>query len=164
MIKNRAMNRRLARILQVVVVVAVLGLLLAQVVVVPVASGWMAVAYPEFAWARWPLAISLIAVLACVQVALLATWKLLGQVADEEIFSGSARRWVDLMLGALGAAWTVAFATTVWQTAQNVSAPWIVLAELLGLLVGMAVLLLIVVLRGLLLRATDLKVEMDAVV
>lgn len=68
------------------------------------------------------------------------------------------------MLGALGAAWTVAFATTVWQTAQNVSAPWIVLAELLGLLVGMAVLLLIVVLRGLLLRATDLKVEMDAVV
>ena len=34
----------------------------------------------------------------------------------------------------------------------------------LATLVGLAVLLLIVVLRGLLVRATDLKVEMDAVV
>lgn len=158
------MTSRLARVLQVVVVVFVLGLLLAQVVIVPVVSGWMAAAYPEFAWARWPLAIPLIAVLACVQVTLVATWELLDQVADEEIFSGSARRWVDLMLGALGAAWAIAFATTIWQTVQNVSAPWIVLAELLGLLVGLAVVLLIVVLRGLLIRATDLKVEMDAVV
>lgn len=158
------MNRRLARVLQIVVVAAVLGLLLAQVVVVPVVSGWLARAYPEFAWARWPLAAALVAVLACVQVALLATWLLLGQVASEQIFSGRARRWVDLMLGALGAAWVVAAATTVWQTAENVSAPWIVLAELLGLLVGAAVLLLIVVLRGLLVRATELKVEMDAVV
>ena len=158
------MNHRLARILQVVVAASLLGLLLAQVVVVPVVSGWMATAYPEFAWARWPLAVPLIATLACVQVALLATSTLLGQVAGEEIFSGTARRWVDLMLGALGAAWVIAFATTIWQTAQNVSAPWIALAELLGLLVGLAVLLLIIVLRGLLIRATELKVEMDAVV
>lgn len=158
------MNHRLARALQIIVVVAVLGLLLAQVVVVPVVSGWMARAYPEFAWARWPLAAALIVMLACVQVALLATWLLLGQVASEQIFSGRARRWVDLMLGALGAAWVVAAATSVWQTAENVSAPWIVLSELLGLLVGAAVLLLIVVLRGLLVRATELKVEMDAVV
>lgn len=158
------MNHRLARVLQVVVVLAVVGLVLAQVVVVPVVSGWAARAYPEFAWARWPLAIPLIATLACVQVALLATWRLLGQVAAEEIFSDNARRWVDLMLGALGAAWVVACATTIWQTVENVSAPAIVLAELLGLLVGLAVLLLIVVLRGLLVRATDLKVEMDAVV
>lgn len=158
------MNRHLVRVLQVVVVFAVLGLVFAQVVVLPVVSGWMASAYPEFAWARWPLAIPLIAVLACVQVALLATWQLLGQVANEEIFSGSARRWVDLILGALSAAWLIACITTVWQTGQNVSAPWIVIAELLGLLVGAAIVLLIVVLRGLLVRATDLKVEMDAVV
>lgn len=158
------MNDRLARVLQVIVVLALLGLLLAQVVVVPVVSGWMAEAYPEFAWARWPLAVPLIAVLACVQVALLATWQLLGQVADEEIFSGRGRRWVDLILAALTAAWVVALLTTLWQTGQNVSAPWIVLAELLGLLVGVAFLLLMVVLRGLLLRATELQVEMDAVV
>lgn len=158
------MNDRLARVLQVIVVVALLGLLFSQVVVVPVVSGWMAAAYPEYAWARWRLAVPLIAVLACLQVALIATWRLLGQVADEEIFSGSGRRWVDLILGALTAAWVVALATTLWQTGQNVTAPWIVLAELLGLLVGVAFLLLIVVLRGLLLRATALQVEMDAVV
>ncbi|WP_182355109.1 DUF2975 domain-containing protein [Flaviflexus huanghaiensis] len=158
------MDLRLARTLQVFTVIGALGLLLAQAVVIPVVSGWMAEAYPEFAWARWSLAIPLIAVLACVQVALLATWQLLGQVAKEEIFSGNARRWVDVMLGALSAAWIIAFATSTWQTVQNVSAPSILLGELLLLLVGIIVILLIVVLRGLLMRATELKVEMDAVV
>lgn len=158
------MNDRLARVLQVIVALALLGLLFAQVVVVPVVSGWMAEAYPEFAWARWPLAAPLIAALACVQIALLATWQLLGQVADKEIFSGSGRRWVDLILGALTAAWVIALITTLWQTRQNVSAPWIFLAELLGLLIVVAFLLFVVVLRGLLLRATELQVEMDAVV
>ncbi|MGP5387981.1 hypothetical protein, partial [Brachybacterium tyrofermentans] len=62
------------------------------------------------------------------------------------------------------AGWCVALVTSAWQTIQGVSAPWIVLTELLGLIVGLAVVLLIVVLRGLLVRATALKVEMDAVV
>lgn len=158
------MNRRVALLLQAVVVLAGVGLLVAQTVAIPALSGWMADAHPEFAWARWPLAVSLVLFLACIQVALLATWQLLGQVADEEIFNGSARRWVDLIIAALGAAWIVALATSLWQTSQNVSAPWIVLTETLGLLVGLAVLLLLVVLRGLLIQATELKIEMDAVV
>lgn len=158
------MDRSLARSLQVVAVIGLLGLLLAQVVVVPVVSGWMAQAYPEFAWARWPLAIPLIAVLACVQLVLVATWRLLGLVADDEIFGGAARRWVDLIIGTLAAAWAIALVTTSWQTVVNVSAPWIVLGELVGLLVGGALVLLVVVLRGLLVRATELQLEMDAVV
>ncbi|MGP5006262.1 DUF2975 domain-containing protein, partial [Brachybacterium tyrofermentans] len=81
-----------------------------------------------------------------------------------EIFDAKARRWVDVILGALGAGWCIALVTGAWQTIQGVSAPWIVLTELLGLMVGLAVVLLIVVLRGLLVRATALKVEMDAVV
>ena len=158
------MTRGLARTLQVVAVLSGLGLLFAQVVVVPVVSGWMADEYPEFAWARWQLAISLIAFLACIQATLLATWELLGRVARDEIFDAEARRWVDVILGALGAGWCIALVTAAWQTIQGVSAPWIVLTELLGLMVGLAVVLLIVVLRGLLVRATALKVEMDAVV
>lgn len=163
-VDTQCMTRGLARILQGLVVLAGLGLLFAQVVVVPVFSGWMAAEYPEFAWARWQLAIPLIVVLACIQVTLLATWGLLGRVARDEIFDADAQRWVDVILGALGAGWVIALVTSTWQTIQNVSAPWIVLAESLGLLVGLAVLLLIVVLRGLLVRATELKVEIDAVV
>lgn len=158
------MNRNLARALQVVVVIAGVGLLFAEAVIIPVVSGWMAAEFPEFEWARWPLAIPLILVLACVQVALVATWKLLGRVARDEIFNSGARRWVNTILAALGTGWGIAFVTSAWQTTQNASAPWIVMMELLALLVGLTVLLLIIVLRGLLNQATELKTEMDAVV
>lgn len=158
------MNRAIARTLQVAVVGMGLGLLLAQALIIPVVSGWMAEAYPEFAWARWSLAIPLIAVLACLQVVPVATWALLGRVARDRIFDRGALRWVDAIIGGIGAGWLIALITCVWQTLVNVSAPWILLSELLGLLVGMVVILLIVVLRGLLVQATNLQTEMDAVI
>ena len=54
--------------------------------------------------------------------------------------------------------------TTAWQTVTGANHVSVLLLELLALLVGGAVILLIVVMRGLLADATALRVEMDEVV
>src|SRR3954451_8290243 len=62
---------------------------------------------PEDAHLRWPLtAISVFLVL-CVQVVVVATWKLLDLVSSDRIFTRDSLVWVDAILGAVAAAWLV---------------------------------------------------------
>lgn len=158
------MNRTLVLALHVLSVAGILGILTLQVWAIPAVAAIMAAEYPEFAFAQRPLTVALIAALVAIQVALAAVVRLLSLVRAQQIFRGDGLRWTGVMFGALAAAWGIVAVTTIWQAATGATNPGLLLLELLALLVGAAVILLLVVMRGLLADATALRVEMDEVV
>jgi len=112
---------------------------------------------------RWPLLFVVEAELLCVQAVLVSTWRLLGMVAADRIFSEEAFRWVDLILGAIAAGWLVwlGFGVVVLATSDDPGTPIAVAVVGLGITV---VGLLMVVMRALLRQATTLRTDMDAVI
>jgi hypothetical protein len=134
-----------------------------ETVSLPGQFAYMAEQSPEDAYLRWPAtAVSVFWVL-CVQVVIVATWKLLSLVKHDRIFSDASMGWVNAILGAIAAAWTVLLGVFLY-VGFNASDPGLPLLLFL-LLVGVAVLgLLMVVMRALLRRATTLRTDMEAVI
>jgi hypothetical protein len=101
--------------------------------------------------------------LICVQVVIVATWKLLAMVRQNLIFSGAAFRWVDLIIAAMAVAW-LAFAglgVFVFATSDDPGLPLMVSILLLA---GAVLGLLMFVMRALLRQATTLRTDLDAVI
>jgi hypothetical protein len=134
-----------------------------QVMSLPGQFRYMAEESPELAYLRWPLtAISVFWVL-CVQVVIVATWRLLTLVKNDRIFTDAALAWVDGIVWAIVAAWVVLLG--VWlYIGFRADDPGLPLLLFL-MLVGIAVLgLLMVVMRALLRQATTLRTDMEAVI
>ncbi|WP_367130239.1 DUF2975 domain-containing protein [Saccharothrix sp. HUAS TT1] len=138
-------------------------LVLFQVMSLPGQFAHMARESPEMAHLRWPLtAVSVFWVL-CVQVVVVATWKLLTLVKKDRIFSEASLRWVDAIVWAIGAAWVV-FQVVFLYVGFNADDPGLPLLLFL-LSVGLTVLgLLMVVMRALLRQATTLRTDMESVI
>ena len=138
-------------------------LLLLMVMGIPGQFAHMADEDPDLAYLRWPLTLFFELELLCVQVVIVCTWRLLTMVADDRIFSVGSLRWVDAILGAMGVAWTAFLGMTLYfMTKADEPGTPVLLIVLLG--VGAAVCLLVLVLRALLLQATTLRTEMEAVI
>jgi hypothetical protein len=107
---------------------------------------------------------------ACVQVALVALWMLLAMVERDSIFSMRAFRWIDTIIGAALVATLLAFAMAAHLTfaptrradGMDMLSLWLFSIACVG--VGVAFAMLMVVMRGLLRKATDLETEMAEVV
>lgn len=124
---------------------------------------YMAEESPEDAYLRWPATAVSILLILCMQVVIVATWKLLTRVKDDRIFSEPSLRWVDAIVWAVAAAWAVLLGVFVYVVLQadDPGAPML----LFLLLTGVTVLgLLMVVMRALLRRATVLRTDMEAVI
>jgi hypothetical protein len=118
---------------------------------------------PEQAYLRWPATVVSIFWVVCVQVVVVCTWRLLGLVQGDRIFSPDALRWVDAILAAIGAAWLVLGVVLVLVGLHADDPGPIVLLFLLA--VGVTVLgLLMVVMRALLRQATALRRDLEAVI
>ncbi len=144
--------------------VVLFGLLvLFQVMSLPGQFAHMAEESPEFAHLRWPAtAVSVFWVL-CVQVVVVATWKLLTLVKRDRIFSEGALKWVDAIVWAIAAGW-VTLVGVLLYVGFNATDPGLPLLLFL-LSVGVAVLgLLMVVMRALLRQATTLRTDMESVI
>ncbi len=104
--------------------------------------------------------------LACVQVVLVCTAKLLTMVARDRIFSADSLPWVDAIVWAIAAGWLLFLAAgiPVFIIAELDDAPGLAALHLLLLLVGAAIGLLMVVMRALLRQATTLRADMEAVI
>lgn len=108
---------------------------------------------------------------AFIQVAFVAGWMLLGMIAGDSIFSDRAFRWVDVIIGAAAAA-TVLTAVVfcyVFVAGANSSADEMPLLGALGSLLacggaGAAFTMLMLIMRGLLRKATEMKTEMAEVI
>jgi hypothetical protein len=157
-------EQRAVLTLRVFLVVLFGVLLLLQVMSLPGQFEHMAEESPESSYLRWPLtAISVFWVL-CVQVVIVATWKLLTLVQNDRIFSEDSVVWVDVIVWAIAAAWVVLLGVFLYFGFFLADDPGLPLLMFL-LLVGVAVLgLLMVVMRALLRQATTLRTDMEAVI
>ena len=124
---------------------------------------YMARRSPHLAYLQWPLtAVSVFWVL-CVQVVIVATWKLLTLVRKDLIFTDAAIRWVDVMVWAIAAAWVVLVGVFLW-VGFNADDPGVLVLFFL-FTTGVSVIgLVLVVMRALLKRATELRSDMEAVI
>jgi hypothetical protein len=139
-------------------------LLLFQVMSLPGQFAYVAKESPDLAYLRWPLTAVTVFWVLCVQVVVVATWKLMSLVKEDRIFSEASMSWVNnAIVSAIGAAWVVLLGVFLYFgfRADDPGLPLV----LFLLLVGIAVLgLLMVVMRALLRQATTLRTDMEAVI
>jgi hypothetical protein len=156
-------QHRVVLALRVFLVLLFAILVMLQTLSLPGQFAHLAEEHPEDADLRWPLTALAVFFVLCVQVVLVATWKLLGLVQKDRIFSDAAFTWVDTIVGAIAAAWIVLLGVVVWAGSQaDDPGPMVVLALLLtsGAVLG----LLMLVMRALLRQATALRTDMEAVI
>jgi hypothetical protein len=124
---------------------------------------YMARENPDMAYLRWPATAVTVFWVVCIQVVLVATWKLLTLVKRDRIFTEASLVWVDVIVAAIVAAWLVLGVVFLYVGFHADDPGPLVLLFLLG--VGITVLgLLMVVLRALLRQATTLRTDMEAVI
>lgn len=107
--------------------------------------------------------------LVCVEVVLASAWVLLGMARRGELLSGRACRWVDTIIAATAAALLMAAAASVHLLTTGPTIRSSIRADefriavlLLGAGLGFGILM--IVLRRLLRRGTELKAEMSEVI
>ncbi|WP_040337614.1 DUF2975 domain-containing protein [Candidatus Blastococcus massiliensis] len=155
--------RRAVAPLRVFLVLLFALLVMLQAFSLPGQFAHMAEESPDQAHLRWPLTAVAVFWVLCVQVVVVCTWRLLALVQRDEIFSAGALRWVDGIVGAIGAAWVVLLGVflLVGFTADDPGLPLLLFVVLLA---GAALGLLMVVMRALLRQATTLRTDMEAVI
>jgi hypothetical protein len=99
----------------------------------------------------------------CVQVVIVSTWKLLTLVEDDRIFSEASMVWVDAIVRAIAAAWTVLVGVFLY-VGLNADDPGLPLLLFLLVLGVSALGLLMTVMRALLRQATALRTDLEAVI
>lgn len=164
------MSRAAIAALRAIIILIGLGILFAQALLVPTLGEAIAtsvLAERDVNPVPLPYAALVIAMGACVQIALVAVWALLSMVRRDAIFSARAFRWVDLIIGAVLAATLLMLALAVhWYLVvePRIDAPGILLVMGAAVVAGITVALLLVVLRGLLRTATALRGELAEVI
>jgi hypothetical protein len=160
--------RRVVLPLRILLTIVFAALVAAQIRAVPEVLPELADPSLEQSFMRWTmLAVSVLG-LACVQVVIVCTWKLLTLVKDDRIFSDESMTWVDAIVWAIVVGWAMllaAFVCAYYFIIDEVSDdPVLPALLLLLLLVGAVLGLLMVVMRALLRQATNLRTDMEAVI
>ncbi|MBO3662918.1 DUF2975 domain-containing protein [Microbacterium stercoris] len=150
-----------AKALIVVLLAALLGV---QVWVVPSLARSTAAYAPEFAQLVAPgIALPAVFVL-CIQIVLVCVWRLLSMVREESIFRPSAFVWVDVILGAIVTATLLVVIGAVVIDRAQAGTPLILIGSVVAVIFGAGLALVMVVLRGLLQKATQLESDLSEVV
>lgn len=160
------MSRVVIVFVRVFIVLIAAGALAAQVLVIPEFAARLG-SLSGMPSASAPYAVAGIAVGVCFEVALAATWVLLSMVSRGAIFTESAFQWVDAIIGAsltaLGL--VLAFgAHAVFVLQPRLNTPNIGLVAGATVICGTTFVLLVVVMRGLLRSATNLRSELAEVI
>jgi hypothetical protein len=151
-------------LLRVVLAVLLLGSVLAQALV-PLFASETGTRFPEVAYLVVPYSVAAILFIACGQVALLAVWRLVSLVDAGVIFTRRAVRWVDVIMACAAVAAVLSLGVLIHMLAfvPGGGGPMIYyLAATLA--AGLAFVLLMVIMRGLLLSAIADRSELDEVI
>lgn len=148
---------------------ALMALLLAiaaaiQIWLLPAISADFAANAPEFAYLRIPYLIVCELLMIGFDIALIAIWRLLPLAASSSVFSDAAFRWVGLIIGCIGFDTALAIGLLVHNLIASLGPPILVIALTILAIVGMALTLLMIVMRGLLTAATAQREELEAVI
>ena len=158
-----AVHRAVVLPLRVFLVVLFGILVVFQTLSLPGQFAYMAQENPNDAPLRWPATFIAGFLVLCVQVVIVATWRLLTMVEKDRIFTEPAMRWVNAILYAIGAAWVVLVGVLgfVGFNADDPGMPMLLLLVTTGVTVlG----LLMIVMRALLRQATTLRTDMESVI
>lgn len=134
-------------------------------VLVPIYASQVAAIHPEVAYLVGPYSAAAILFIGCGQVILLVVWKLLALVNAATIFTRAALPWVDVITGcgAVATLLTVVVGIHVLGFVPGGGGPiWLYLAGVAA--AGLAFVLLMVVMRGLLVSAITDRSELDEVI
>ena len=158
------MKKLPSRLLRVALLVLLLASVLAQVLV-PVYASQVGTRTPEVAHLVVPYSLAAILFIGCGQVALLAIWRLLSLVDGGTIFTRRAFRWVDVIV-ACGAIATILAVGVLVHMLGFVPGGGGPMVYYLGVCIaaGLAFVLLMVVMRGLLLTAVADRTELAEVI
>jgi hypothetical protein len=155
-------NPFVVRLLRAVILLMVLGVLITQAWVLPDIAGSLSIRYPEVAHLHAPALTVSIIDLTAAHVVLVCVWRLLTMVRTNTVFSADAFRWVDVIIGAAGAAGALTLGLLLWlgsQTTETGMQPGIALLLLGCVVLATGVALVVAVLRALLAKAVGLKDE-----
>jgi hypothetical protein len=158
------MHMLASRLLRVALVVPLLGTVLAQVLL-PVFASYEGTIFPEVAYLVVPYSVAGILFIGCGQVALLVIWRLLSMVNGGVIFTRRALRWVDVITACAAVATVLSAGVLIHMLSfvPGGGGPTIyfLAACVAG---GLAFVLLMVVMRGLLVSAIADRTELDEVI
>ncbi|NKY10537.1 DUF2975 domain-containing protein [Cellulomonas hominis] len=165
------MSELARRVLRVVIVLLFAGLLFFQAVLLPLLGVDIAEGGDDVVHLRWPVVVIGILGVATVEVVLVCIWRLLTMVRADTVFSRSAFRYVDVIIGAIAVAAGLLLLLGVVLAPGEAVPPGMVLAlGIVAMGVG-GIALLVLVLRALLARAvaldstaTTLRAELDEVI
>ncbi len=158
------MHKLATLLLRVALVVLLLGSVLAQVLL-PVFGSQEETIFPELAYLVVPYSVAGILVIACGQVALLVVWRLLSLVNGGVIFTRRALRWVDVITACAAIATVLSAGVMIHLIAfVGASNPTLDLGLAACLAGGLAFVLLMAVMRGLLESAIADRTELDEVI
>jgi hypothetical protein len=158
------MNKLAGWILRVDLLVLLLGSVLAQVLV-PVYASQVGTTNPEVAYLVVPYSAAAILFIGCGQVALLVVWRLLSLVDGGTIFTRGAVRWIDVITACAAVATVLSAGVLIHMLGfvPGGGGPMILyLAACIT--VGIAFVLLMVVVRGVLLSAVADRTTLDEVI
>ncbi|MET9759321.1 DUF2975 domain-containing protein [Streptomyces sp. NPDC006372] len=165
------MNGLLIAALRAGIVFAVLAGLFGQIVVIPTTAADEVDRFPPYAPYAAPYVTVAIVGVVCVQVALAAVWMLLTMVQRDAIFTPRAFRWVDVIIGAAGVATLLALGVAGHLAVAPIPSPddgmdveSALATATACVAVGAAFAMLMVVMRSLLRKATNLQSELAEVV
>lgn len=157
-------NLRLAVVpLRIVLALTFALLVVMQVLSLPGQFAHDARTATEHAHLAWVMLVVSELLVVCVQVVIVAIWRLLTRVRDDRIFSERSMSLVDAIVWAVATAWLLLFGLSCYLAFwfDDPSQP-LILAMLL--LFGAVFTLLMVVMRALLVQATQLRTDLDAVI
>jgi hypothetical protein len=158
------MSKLAGRLLRVALVVLLLGSVLAQVLV-PVYASQVGTTVPDVAYLVVPYSVAAILFIACGQVALLVVWRLLSLVDGGVIFTRRAVRWVDVIIACAAVATVLSTGVLIHILGFVPGGGGPMIYYLAACIAGgLAFVLLMVVMRGLLLSAVADRAELDAVI
>lgn len=148
---------------------ALIALLLAiaaaiQIWLLPAIAAEFAADAPEFAYLHWPYLIVCELLMVGFDVALIAIWRLLSLTASSSVFSDAAFRWVGLIIGCISFDTTLVIGLLAHNLIASLGPPILVIALTILTVVGTALTLLMIVMRGLLAAATAQREELEAVI
>lgn len=145
--------------------------LFGQAVVIPATAADEVDRFPAYAPLATPYTLLAVLGVACVQVALVAVWRLLGMARHGAIFTPRAFRWVDVIIGSSAVATLLALGAAAHLALAEIPSPdggmdvvSALAAAITAAGVGAAFAMLIVIMRSLLRKAAALQSEMAEVI
>jgi hypothetical protein len=157
------MSKIVVRLLRVALVVLLLGSVLVQVLI-PAMASEAARTFPEVDYLVVPYSVAGILVIACGQVALVAVWRLLSMISGGVIFTRRSLRSVDVITACVAVATALNAAVWIHLLIVHGGGPGIILWLAASLAGGVAFVLLMIVMRGLLESAIAHRTELDEVI